>query len=337
MFIETDPSKVNQEEWETFIDVHPNGNIFQSPEMVNVYAKTKNYTPIVSIAFDNQKIVGILIGVIQKELSGILGYFSSRCVVFGGPIVIEEKKEIAVALLNAHNQQVKNKAIYTQFRNLFEQEYFSSAFKNNGYKYAAHLDIHIDLNVDLDEYWNKRKSKLKQNIRKAIKNSIEFKEINDIEELEQAYCILEEVYKKARLPLPDKTFFVSAFKLFNNSVKKKASFFKAELLGEIVGVRFVLLYKDIIYDWYAGSKQQFYKLNPNDFLPYKVIEWGIKNPKYRLFVFGGAGKPDLPYGVRDHKLKFGKKLVEYGRYEKVHKPLLFYIIKKVFLLWQKLK
>jgi hypothetical protein len=39
----------------------------------------------------------------------------------------------------------------------------------------------------------------------------------------------------------------------------------------------------------------------------------------------GAGKPDIPYGVRDFKMEFGGELVEHGRFLCVRKPLLYWI------------
>jgi serine/alanine adding enzyme len=47
------------------------------------------------------------------------------------------------------------------------------------------------------------------------------------------------------------------------------------------------------------------------------LEWGVENG-YRVYDFGGAGKPDEEYGVRDFKAKFGGKLVCYGRNVYVH-------------------
>ena len=49
----------------------------------------------------------------------------------------------------------------------------------------------------------------------------------------------------------------------------------------------------------------------------------MTNKIYCLFDFGGAGKPNVPYGVRDHKLKFSENLVEFGRFEKIYHPLLY--------------
>ncbi len=106
--------------------------------------------------------------------------------------------------------------------------------------------------------------------------------------------------------------------------------------GQIIGIRIGLVYKNMIYDWYAGSRRDFYKYNPNDFLPYNILVWGNNNG-FELFDFGGAGKPNVPYGVRDHKMKFGGELVEFGRFEKVHNKLLLEIGKIGLKFYKKMK
>ena len=63
--------------------------------------------------------------------------------------------------------------------------------------------------------------------------------------------------------------------------------------------------------------------------------WG-KEHGYKKFDFGGAGKPGVPYSVRDYKMKFGGKVVNYGRYEKIHKSILFKIGKLAFKIYQML-
>nr|HQG68051.1 hypothetical protein [Paludibacteraceae bacterium] len=75
-------------EWANFIKLHPKGNIFQTPEMYEVYKNTKNYDPIfLAVIDDNDEILGILLAVIQKEHTGILGKFSARSIIMGGPLI----------------------------------------------------------------------------------------------------------------------------------------------------------------------------------------------------------------------------------------------------------
>ncbi len=78
----------------------------------------------------------------------------------------------------------------------------------------------------------------------------------------------------------------------------------------------------MIYDWYAGADDSYLEYRPNDILSWSILKWGIKN-NYEVFDFGGAGKPNVPYGVRDYKLKFGGELVNFGRFEIIHKPSVF--------------
>jgi len=106
--------------------------------------------------------------------------------------------------------------------------------------------------------------------------------------------------------------------------------------SEIIGCMLALSYKDTIYDFYAGSMVKFYNKYPNDLISWEVFKWG-KGNGYKVFDFGGAGKPDVSYGVRDYKKKFGGEFVNFGRYEKVHQPMIFEIAKVGFKLWQKIK
>ena len=64
----TDVNNVNKNKWSEFVFNHPHGNIFQTPEMYEVYNKTKNYEPVFLAVSDNDSdILGTLLAVIQKE------------------------------------------------------------------------------------------------------------------------------------------------------------------------------------------------------------------------------------------------------------------------------
>ena len=43
---------IDHEKWGEFVNSHPCGNIFQTPEMREVYERTKNYEPITLAAVD---------------------------------------------------------------------------------------------------------------------------------------------------------------------------------------------------------------------------------------------------------------------------------------------
>jgi lipid II:glycine glycyltransferase (peptidoglycan interpeptide bridge formation enzyme) len=103
-------------------------------------------------------------------------------------------------------------------------------------------------------------------------------------------------------------------------------------LGTIV----LLTYKDTIFDWYAGAPRRYSRLCPNDILVWHAIEWGTKNG-FCIFDFGGAGSPKEEYGVREFKKQFGGKLVNFGRYMKIHSPIKMKIAEKGFEVYRKIK
>ena len=335
MKVIADPNQVDRNKWSEFVYTHPHGNIFQSPEMYDVYSKSELVEPAVIFALDvNNSIIGLLQAVIQKEYKSVLGIISARSIVWGGPLIKSDDKAAALLLVIEYNKIIRNKAIYTQFRNLNDISCFHHELTTLGYNYEDHLDIHIDLTKSEVELWSELHSKRRNEIRRAKKEGIVLMLQKDEISLQQSYEILKEVYNRAKLPLPKYDLIKNL--LYTEDAEFKLLNFTAVHEGKIIGCMLVLAYKKVLYDFFAGSYQAFYKKYPNDLIPWEIFIWGKMND-YELFDFGGAGKPNIPYGVREYKLKFGGELVNYGRYEKIHKPLLYQFAKVGLSIWQKLK
>ena len=328
-------STLNPAQWSSFVYDHPNGNVFQTPEMYEVYKNTKNYEPIFLAAIDeNDEILGTLLAVIQKEYSGFLGNFTARSIIFGGPLIKNNDADILDFILQEYNKIIRKKAIYSQFRNMWEWGDLKEIFIKNGFEYEDHLDIIVDLNKNEEELWKEVNTKRRNEIRRAKKEGTTFLVKSTLNDLHECYSILKSVYKKAKLPIPNINLFENIFKNTSNNTGLKL--FCACNENKIIGCMLALVYKNAIYDFYAGAYPEYYNKYPNDLIPWEVFLWG-KEHGFELFDFGGAGKPNKPYSVRDYKLKFGGELVNYGRFEKVHKPLLMEMGKTGLKIWQKLK
>ena len=203
----------------------------------------------------------------------------------------------------------------------------------NGYYLKSHLNYLINTGIGEDTVWKNIHKSRRKRIKKAINNGLKVDVLEkDIEEkyINIGYGIIQHVYKKARLPLANYGLFECAVK--NNII----ILYIVKHKEQIIGCRFALKYKNQIYGWYAGSRSEYYNLSPNDLLIWDTLKWGMKNG-YKLFDYGGAGDPNKPYGVRKFKSQAGGMLVNYGRYEKVHQPIMFEIAKVGFKLWQKIK
>ena len=307
------------QQWDEFVRNHPRGNIFQTSDMAEVYRQTKNYDPISLAAVDSDsgKILAVLQAVVIREIGGLLGSFSARSVIQGGPLFVEGKDglEAVAELMEHYDDIVRKKVVYTQIRNMWNTQDVKTILQKAGYTHVEHLNYLIDLSKDEKDLWSNLYKSRRNGITKSYRLGSSLEEFVDINSIETIYKQLQKTYSHAKIPLADITLFKSI--VFKLVPKNMAKIWVAKYDDKVIGTIVTLTYKDTIYDWYAGSSREYLKLCPNDILPWNVIEWGSKN-QFNIFDFGGAGKPTESYGVREFKKQFGGNLVNFGRYEKIH-------------------
>lgn len=318
--------------WSEFVYNHPQGNIFQTPRMFEVYQNTKHWEPVfLAVVDNNESVLGTLLCVIQKEFGSCFGRFSARAIIWGGPLVVssENTEAIMQLLLDALDNLLQKQVIYVQFRNLWDFSEEKPYFINKGYTYNHHNNYQINLTLSQEQLLSNMSRNRRRNLHHALKNNLEIKEINDADNLEVFYRLLRYTYKKIKLPYPDLTFFQNSFFYLGN--QKMVKFFLVLKEKKAIAGRALLIYKDRIYDWYAGSFPEAFTFNANEFLIWKILLWGKEN-NYKYFDFGGAGPADEDYGPGEYKRRFGGKAVNFGRFKKVYKKTLYYIIKQYFYL-----
>jgi len=293
--IVTDFNNVNRKEWSEFVKNHPNGNIFQTPCIFDVYQKTKKYDPLLIIVLDIENtIVGLQVSVVEKTYNNFLGYFTSRSIIKGGPLVLNENKNILDLILKKYIRVVKGKAIYSQFRNMWDWSDLKNVYVRNKISFEDHLDIIFDLTKGEEVLLKEMKRVRRKGIKQSNNKGVIVKEIdlsND-RHLVESYSILKNVYQRIKLPLPNIDFFRNVQSYFGDKLFSLGLYVEDELIA----IRIVFCYKKLIYDWYAGAKDEFLDFRPNDVLPWEIMKWGIKN-KYEVFDFGGAGKPNILPGI----------------------------------------
>ena len=324
-------------QWSEFVHSHSHGNIFQTPEIAEVYKRTKNYEPIILAAIDtkNDEILAVLQAVVIKEMSGFLGTFSARSIIQGGPLFIDGEKGIKALkiLMEYYDKIAQKKALYTQIRNMWDTSSISTLLEEMSYRYEGHLNFLVDLTKSKEELWSNLSKKRRNGIRKAEKRGVVIEEMEDKSSISLLYNLIQETYRNAKLPLADLSLFKSTFDVL--VPKNMAKFFLANYEDKNIGTIVVLIYNGIVYDWYAGASRDYLQLcRPNDILAWYAIEWGSKNG-YHTFDFGGAGNPNEEYGVREFKKQFGGKLVNFGRYMKVYSPIKMKIAEKGFSIYRK--
>ncbi len=329
-----DITLVEEQLWDSFVENHPNGNFFQTRHYFFLHHSRFNCVPFGYAVMEDDKILALMVGVIYHNYFRPVSYFTKRAVITGGPLIKDNDSTIFNFLVEQVAGLLRRKCVYVQIRNLCDTNSFRSDFEKNGFVYEKHLDIIHDLTLP-KEIINSGISKNKRgNINKSINKGTCFTEIVNFRIFKSGVELIQKTYEKVNLPSPSNAFFYNSFIRLNKSGFLKA--FGAFADNDLIGIRLELCYKGLIYDWYAGSDDRFKNRYPNDFLPYHILHWGNENG-FGKFDFGGAGKPDKPYGVRDHKLKFGGELVCFGRYERVNQPVIMLFSKTAFRLLQILK
>src|SRR3954451_13549590 len=92
---------LDENHWKDFVDKHPYGNIFHTPEMFQVFARAKGYQPELWATVDrHSQILALFLPTHITLVDGLLRRFTTRSVVYGGILFQEgDSGEEAVRLL----------------------------------------------------------------------------------------------------------------------------------------------------------------------------------------------------------------------------------------------
>lgn len=328
--------ETDTEKWSKFVNNHACGNIFQLPEMKGVYRRTKNYDSISLAAVDeNGEILALMQACVIKKMEGFLESFTSRSIIQGGPLFVDNEKgrEAVLFLIDEYNRKSQKCALYSEIRNLYDVSESISLFEHCGYVFEDHLNYLVDLDRKEKEAWMSIHRSMRKNIKKSQKKGVIIKEITSKSQIKIFYGFLEDVYQNAKMPLVDVTHFEAIFDIL--VPKGMAKFHLAEHEGVYIGGRVSLIHRDMIHAYFAGVPKRYKRLYPNSLLNWEIMRWGVENG-YHTFDFGGAGKPNKDYGVRDFKQQFGGMLVNYGRYKKIHSPIKLKMAKKGFEIYRRI-
>jgi len=322
--------------WRDFVQTHPNGHIFHTPEMYQIFAQTKGHQPLLWATVNaNNYPLALLLPVQVTLLDGPLRRLTTRTVVYGSVLYAagSEGHTALQLLLNRYNEQTAHQTLFTELRNSADMSEAHPVISRCGFTYEEHLNYLIDLDKPSQELFQNISKSGRKAIRRSKKRDIVPQELQERSQLPQYYDLLQQTYARAEVPLADISLFEAVFDIL--VPKGMAKMLIAHAEDNYAAVSLEIPYKDVIYSWYSGYDHTFRNLYPNDALVWHILKWGSENG-YRCFDFGGAGHPDEPYGARDFKAKFGGRLVNFGRYTRVHAPLLLKMSRIGYEVYRKL-
>ena len=321
-----------------FVYENPNTSIFQTSCMAEVYRRNKWCTPLVLGAINENtgEIVASLLAKTKEEKRGFLSSFSTHSTIRGGPIFMDNNDGFAGVslLLQQYNNLIKKDAIFSRIYPFNDIPQIVPIFKKNSYEYGDWQNFLINLVKPVDEIWKQLKKSRRYGINKAKKRGVTIEEIREKELIPMFYGLLQDTHRHRNIVFEDISNFEATFDIL--VPRNMAKFFMAKYKERYIAAILILLYKGVVYDWYAGSsqKREDLVLCPNDLIAWHVIEWGANN-SFHTFDFGGGGELSDTSGWVEFKRQFGGELVNYGRYTKIHQPKKLWFSEKMFEVYRK--
>jgi hypothetical protein len=314
--------EVSEDQWRHFVENHPEGNIFHTPEMFRVFQRAKNHCPTMWVALDQRgKPLTLMMPVKVTMLNPIVSYFTARSVVYGSILCSSttEGHQALDELLTVYNRKAARDTLFTELRNQSNATSIQPVLQEHNYAYQAYDNFLINLNLPVEDVWQNIHKSGRKTIRRGLKKKeLIIEEVQNRSQLSTWYTVLQKTYKNAQVPLADVSLFEAVFDILYP--KEMAQFLLGKVGNIYVAASIALLYKNLIYGWYRGFDRNYASYVPNDLMVWSLLEWGANN-NYHKFDFGGAGRPNENYGPRKFKAKFGGELVSYGRNICVHAPL----------------
>jgi len=294
---------------------------------MEVYSRTDGYRPGVVSVHGAHGIRALLAFVLVSYARGPLSKLATRSLIVGGPL---GEASAFPELFKTHESIAMKEAILSQIRNLSPPS-DRAVFEAAGYEWKDHVNYALDL--------SQGESVLRGNMSKSRRKSIDSAERSGIEllpspfsDLAGVYRLLQETYSRVQIPLAPLTLFGNAFSVLLPLGQLWC--LVATIGGSACAVRLVLRWRNALYDWYAGSSELGREHHADEWLVWQVLKRGIEEG-CNVFDFGGAGPPGEAYGPAEFKRRFGGRVFNPGRFEKIYRPIASRVTKTAYGIWRK--
>jgi lipid II:glycine glycyltransferase (peptidoglycan interpeptide bridge formation enzyme) len=179
----------------------------------------------------------------------------------------------------------------------------------------------------IETLWTNFKQKVRNNVRKAENHELTFKVYHG-EFTADIMKNFHNIYIDTmdRNSASNKYYFSLAYfeQLVSNNPFKCAIAFVYNK-EQPISTELLLISEDSIYSYLGGTNADYFEMRPNDYLKYKVADWGFKQDKKYYILGGGRKNKD---GLYDYKKSFfandqdaifytGRKIVNLEMYKKL--------------------
>lgn len=297
--------QVQQQDWDDFVEGHPEGRICHLVGYNKMIQETFGYTPVCWRLWDGERLAGVFPAFVVKPLWGPRRLLSQPFIEYGGPLV-GNLPENSIGFLQDKIIEAmhQHKASYLEIHGGFGvpmAEMEPLVRQVLMHKYAI-----LPLTTS-KELWDKTISRhVCKAVRKAMRAGLECEEETTPDTLSRHFYPLYLLSMK-RLGSPpfSLTFFLNTLKYLPRQTKLFQVLHErqvvAALLGFTTGQR--------VHIAFSVSNPKFWDLRPNDLVHWRFIEWAADHG-YKVFDFGTVRYNSQ----RQFKEKWGVEVREYIHY-----------------------
>lgn len=244
----------NKDEWESFLEKHPEANFLQSwnwGEFHKALGKTIDRKGF----YENNKLVGIMLSVVEPARRG------RYLTVPGGPIINWQNKNAIDTFINQIKQIAEeNNCVFVRVRPQLKSDEFSkNLFKNLGFVKApmhlhAELTSQLDITKSEDQLLSQMRKTTRYEVKKAMKENIKITVSTNEKDIKKFYDLQIETARRQKFVPFSYKFLHEQFKVFAES--GNALLYNAKFENKLLAQAFVIFYgKEAVYHYGAGTDE----------------------------------------------------------------------------------
>lgn len=251
------------QEWAELLDVY-RGDIFHSPEWIDVLSETYGFDIRANILLDEQG--APIAGLPYAHLSDIRGCRISSLPFCDYMDPLIQTKEQWDFLL----QGVLSESYTYKIRPLHQD----IPLADDRFELANRARWHgLDLTPGIDELWSGVHKSIRTGVRKAQKNEVELRVAETEDDLRSFFDMHLGIRKnKYRLVAQPYEFFLNIWNRF--IVPQNGRLLLAQHQGNVIAGMMFLRYKDTLYYKFSASNPTKLSVNPNEMVMWEGIQYG---------------------------------------------------------------
>ena len=266
-----------EESWRNFVDQHPQGNIFHTPEIFQTFKQTQDYEPELWAVTDGEQVLALMLPVRIIFMNGPLRSFTARAVAHGGVLYAPDTTgvEALSLLLESYTQEVGKSLLFTAVYETASVPSAQPPLFQHGFSYEPSMNYLLDLSRSPDDILQGMKRRMRKQLRAALrKGEVVVEEVTERDQVAIVYDLVRQSCEYGKHPLADISLFEAVFDILRPKGLGKLLLAKR---GETpVASSVELPYKESIFGWYGGMDRAHASCAANEQVYWHIFRWGAE-------------------------------------------------------------